>query len=76
MMSTKLSIKLNYTNQAQSATADSVLTLVVVLCKEKWFSFTALWKKFLVKNRGGKSLSVGAFGKRSLIIVIAKKLQV
>lgn len=34
-MATKLLIKLNYTDQAQSATADSLLILVPVLCEEK-----------------------------------------
>lgn len=35
-MATKVLIKLNYRDQAQSATADSLLTLVTVLWKEKW----------------------------------------
>lgn len=36
VMATKVLIKLNYRDQAQSATADSLLTLVTVLWKEKW----------------------------------------
>lgn len=39
-MAIKLLIKLNYTDQAQSATADSLLTLVIVFCEEKCFIYS------------------------------------
>lgn len=55
-MATKLLIKLNYRDQAQSARADSLLTLLIVLCEEKSFIYSPT-EKWLFKNHGGKSQS-------------------
>jgi len=46
-MATKPLIKFIYTDQAQSATADSLLTLVIVQCKEKCCFIYSLEGKIL-----------------------------